>query len=253
MGHMGRWLLRLAGTVASGVVFAIVVLEIQIALGFRLVDSALFRYPWAALGLVFAALVFAGYRTWRSPKSAGGSAVIAAFGIVVVPFNVLLEPGPPPITVDFWRGGGALWIERTMTVDRSYPVVLVVTGPKDISGKTPAPTTGGSGPAEKGEGGADSVVARLSGEPRSAFTIVPDKAEPQALGGTGDLRWTWDATPRQEGPQRLILELDTTVKTPAGTAATGNIYRQFLLITVQAPTWYESARTWVVGVVRGGP
>ena len=250
MGDSGRWLLRMAGTVAGGVLFAIVVLEIQIALGFRLVDSALFRYPWAALGLVVAALVFAGYRTWTRPKSAGGSAVIAAFGIVVVPFNALLEPGPPPITVDFWRGGGALRIERTMTVDRSYPVVLVVSGPKDISGKTPAPTTSGSSP---GEEGADSVVARLSGEPSSAFAIVPDKEQPKPLGGAGDLRWTWDATPRQEGRQRLILELDTTVKTPAGTAAKGGIYRQFILITVQAPSWYEAARKRVIGFVSGGP
>jgi hypothetical protein len=222
-------------------------------LGFRLLDLPIFRYPWPTLGLIAAALVFAAYQTWMTGKGAGPSAAIAAFCIAVLPFNALLERAPPPIPVDFWRGGGALLVERTMTVERSYPVVLVVTGPKDISGKTPAPTTGGSGPAEKGEGGADSVVARLSGEPRSAFSIVPDKAEPQALGGAGDLRWTWDATPRQEGPQRLILELDTTVKTPAGTAATGNIYRQFLLITVQPPTWYESARKWVVGLVRGGP
>jgi hypothetical protein len=250
MGHTGRWLLRLSATVAGGVVFAIVVLEIEIALGFRLGDSALFRYPWAALGLVVAALVFAGYRTWTNPKSAGGSAVIAAFGIVVVPFNALLEPGPPPITVDFWRGGGALWIERTMTVERSYPVVLVVTGPKDLSGKPPAPAPGGGSP---GEEGADSVVAHLSGGPNAAFTINPDKEQAKPLAGAGDLRWTWDVRPRQEGPQRLILELDTTVKTPTGATTKGGIYRQFVLITVQAPLWYEAARRRVIAFFSGGP
>lgn len=250
MGDPRRWLLRLAGTVASGILVAIVVLELQIALGLRLLDLPIFRYPWPTLGLIVVALVFAAYQTWRTGKGAGPSVAIAAFCIAVLPFNALLERAPPPIPVDFWRGGGALSVERTMTVERSYPVVLVVTGPKDIAGKTPPPPTGGSNPADKG---ADSVVARLSGEPHSAFTIVPDKPQPQALGGGVDLRWTWDATPRQEGPQRLILELDTTVKTPAGAAATGNIYRQFLLITVQAPTWYEAARKWVIGFVRRGP
>jgi hypothetical protein len=95
------------------------------------------------------------------------------------------------------------------------------------------------------------LVAHLSGEPRSAFAIVPDKDEAKALNGKGDLRWTWDATPKQEGSQRLFLELDTTVKTPAGTTAKGNVYRQFILITVQAPTWYEAARKWLIGVVSG--
>jgi len=252
MGDSRRWLLRLAGTVASGVLLAIVVLEIQIALGFRLFDLPIFRYPWPTFGLIVAALVFAAYQTWTRPTGAAPSAAIAAFCIAVLPVNALFQAAPPPIPVDFWRGGGTLSLERTMSVGRSYPVALVVTGPKDISGKTPPPTAAGSSPAEKGES-TDSVVVRLSGEPRPAFTIVPDKAEAKALSGAGDLRWTWDATPRQEGPQRLILELDTIAKTQAGTAMTGNIYRQFILITVQAPTWYEAARKWVIDFVHGGP
>ena len=162
---------------------------------------------------------------------AGWVAGIALFGLAVLPFSALLEP-TPSIAVDFWRGGATLRIQRTMTVERTYPVVLVVSEPKEIGGLAPAPTTGGSGSVDPG---GDSLVAHLSGEPRSAFAIVPDKDEAKALSGKGDLRWAWDATPRQEGPQRLFLELVTTVKTPAGTTAKGNVYRQFILITVQAP------------------
>ncbi len=248
MAYTWRWFLRMARIVASGIVFAIVVLEIQLALGFRLVDSPLFRYPWPTVGLIAAALVFAAYHTWTTTTGAWASVGIAAFGVAVLPFNALLEPAPPPIAVDFWRGGGTLRIERAMTVERAYSVVLVVSGPRDISGKTPAPTPGGSGPAE---GGAESVVARLSGEPPSAFAIIPDKDEPKALGVAGDIRWDWRITPKQEGPQRLLLELDTAAKTPASVAAKGNIYRHFIFITVQAPTWYEAARRWVIGLVSG--
>src|SRR5216683_4390466 len=229
MGERWRWFLRMAGIVASGILFAIVVLEIQLALGFRLVDSPLFRYPWPTVGLIVAALIFAAYHTWTTATGAWASVGIAAFGIAVLPFNALLEPGPPPIAVDFWRGGGTLRIERAMTVERTYPVVLTLNGPKDISGKTPAPTAGGSGPVE---GDGESVVARLSGEPRSAFAIIPDKDEPKPLGVTGDTRWDWRVTPKQEGPQRLLLELDTAAKTPAGAAAKGNIYRHLIFITV---------------------
>jgi hypothetical protein len=248
MAYKWRWFLRMAGIVASGILFAIVVLEIQLALGFRLVDSPLFRYPWPTVGLIVAALVFAGYNTWTTTTGAWASVGIAAFGIAVLPFNALLEPAPPPIAVDFWSGGGTLGVERTMTVERTYPVVLVLNGPKDISGKTPAPTAGSKGP---GAGDGESVVARLSGEPRSAFAITPDKDEPKPLSATGDTRWDWRVTPKLEGPQRLLLEFDTAVKTQAGAAAKGNIYRHFVFITVQAPTWYEAARRWVIGLVSG--
>jgi hypothetical protein len=248
MAYTWRWFLRMAGIVASGILFAIVVLEIQLALGFRLVDSPLFRYPWPTVGLIAAALVFAAYHTWTSATAAWASVGIAAFAIAVLPFNVLLEPGPPPIAVDFWTGGGTLRIERAMTVERTYPVVLILSAPKYISGKTLAPTAGGSGPVA---GNGESVVARLSGEPRSAFAIVPDKDEPKALSVAGDTRWDWHVTPKQEGPQRLFLELDSAAKTPAGVAAKGNIYRHFIFITVQAPTWYEAARRWVIGLVSG--
>jgi hypothetical protein len=95
------------------------------------------------------------------------------------------------------------------------------------------------------------VVARLSGEPRSAFAIMPDKDEPKPLNVTGDTRWDWRVTPKQEGPQRLLLELDTAAKTPAGAAAKGNIYRHLIFIMVQPPTWYEAARRWVIGLVSG--
>jgi hypothetical protein len=248
MASQWRWFLRMARIVASGVVLAIVVLELQLALGFRLADTPLFRYPWPTVGLIAAALAFAAYNIWTTTTGAWASVGIAAFVVAVMPFNALLEPSPPLIPVDFWSGGGGLQIERTMSMERSYPVVLVLNGPKDISGKTPAPTTGGSGPvASNGEG----VVAHLSGEPRSAFAIMPDKDEPKPLSVTGDTRWEWRVTPKQEGPQRLLLELDTAAKTPAGAAAKANIYRHFMFVTVLPPTWYEAARRWVIGLVSG--
>ena len=248
MASRWRWFMRMARIVASGVVLAIVVLEIQRALGFRLADTPLFRYPLPTAGLIVAALAFAAYNTWTTTTGAWASVGIAAFVVAVMPFNALLEPAPPPIPVDFWSGGGALRLERTMTVERSYPIVLVLNGPKDISGKTPAPPTGGSAPLA---GDVDSVVARLTGEPRSAFAIMPDKDEPKPLSVTGDTSWDWRVTPRQEGAQRLLLELDTAAKTPAGAAAKGNIYRHFIFITVQPPTWYEAARRWIIGLVSG--
>jgi hypothetical protein len=248
MGDTGRWLLRMARIVASGVVLAIVVLEIQLALGFRLADTPLFRYPWPVAGLIVAALAFAAYNIGTTTTGAWASVGVAAFVVAVMPFNALLEPSPPPIPVDFWSGGGALRLDRTMTVERSYPIVLALNGPKDISGKAPAPTTGGIGPVA---GDGESVVARLSGEPRSAFAIMPDKDQSKPLAATGDLRWDWRVAPKQEGPQRLLLELDTAAKTPAGAAAKGNIYRHFIFIMVQPPTWYEAARRWVIGLVTG--
>jgi hypothetical protein len=42
----------MARIAATGVVLAIVVLEIQLALGFRLADTPLFRYPWHTVGLI---------------------------------------------------------------------------------------------------------------------------------------------------------------------------------------------------------
>ena len=119
MAPTWRWFLRLARLVATGVVLAIVVLEIQLALGFRLADTPLFRYPWPTVGLIAAALAFAAYNIWATTTGAWASVGIAAFVVAVMPFNALLEPAPPPIPVDFWTGGGTLLIERTMTVERA--------------------------------------------------------------------------------------------------------------------------------------
>ena len=185
MGDRWQWARRTVAIVAAGILFAIVVVEIQIALGFNL-DSPFFHLPWAAIGFAVAALAFAAYQARPTAMRAGVGAGIAVFGLAVLPFNALLEP-TPSIVVDFWRGGATLRIQRTMTVERAYPVVLAVSGPKDIDVTTPAQTTGGSGPVDSG---ADSLVAHLSGEPRSAFAIVPDKDEAKALNGKGDLRWT---------------------------------------------------------------
>jgi hypothetical protein len=80
---------------------------------------------------------------------------------------------------------------------------------------------------------------------------MPDKDEPKPLNVTGDTRWDWRVTPKQEGPQRLLLELDTAAKTPAGAASKGSIYRHLIFITAQPPTWYEAARRWVIGLASG--
>src|SRR5260370_37095046 len=100
MAYTWRWFLRMARIVASGIVFAIVVLEIQLALGFRLVDSPLFRYPWPIVRPVAAPLVFAPYHTCTTPPDDGASVGTAAFGTAVLPFNALRDPAPRPSAVD---------------------------------------------------------------------------------------------------------------------------------------------------------
>ena len=76
MASQWRWFLRMARIVATGVVLAIVVLEIQLVLGFRLVDTPLFRYPWPTVGLIVAALAFAAYNIWTTATGAWATLIV---------------------------------------------------------------------------------------------------------------------------------------------------------------------------------
>ena len=86
MGDRGRWARRAAGIVAAGILFAVVVVEIQIALGFNL-DSPFFRSPGVAIGFAVAALAFAVYQARPTAMRAGVGAGIALFGLAVLPFS----------------------------------------------------------------------------------------------------------------------------------------------------------------------
>jgi hypothetical protein len=236
------WLRRTAEIVALGVIFAIVVTEIELAAGFDLLDAPFFHSPPLAMALAVAALAFAGWQARPTATAAGMAAGVAAFGIVVLPFNALVER--PATPVDFWRGNAGLLLERVMTVNRPHSVVLVVKGAQQISNSV------GGQIGARDVLGADAIVARLSGEPQAAFTVVPDKDTTQAIGLTADMRWAWSATPRQQGPQRLLLQLNTLAKN-SGKDTVSNLYRQFIPITVQAPSWYEAGRKWLIDLVSG--
>ena len=51
--------------------------------------------------------------------------------------------------------------------------------------------------------------------------------------------------------QRLVLELDTLVKSRGAADRASNLYRQLIRITVQPPSWYEAARHWLINLVSG--
>jgi hypothetical protein len=99
---------------------------------------------------------------------------------------------------------------------------------------------------------ADTIVGRLLGEPRPTFTVAPEGDQPKPITMTDDMSWTWSVTPRREGPQRLVLELDTLKKGATGSDRASNLFRQLILVRVQPPSWYEAARNWLFGLVRGG-
>src|SRR5262245_61595178 len=239
-----HWLWRWIKIVALGVLFAIVVTEIELAMGFDLLDAPFFHVPWQAAVLGLVALAFALWQTRPSTTAAGLAAGVLVFGIVVLPLNALTER--PAMPVDFWRGNAGLLLDRTMTVNRPHSVVLIIKGAPQVG-----TTTGGGQPSARDVLGADVIVARLYAEPRPAFTVVPDKEQPKPINLTDDLRWTWTATPRQQGPQRLVLELDTVVKNRGAADTVSNLYRQLILITVQPPSWYEAGRQWLIDQVFG--
>jgi hypothetical protein len=238
----GEWLKRFAKILGIGILFAIVVTEIELAAGFDLLDAPFFHAPLQAIVLGVAALAFAIYQARPSTATRGLAAGVLLFGIVVLPFNALVERQPIP--VEFWKGTSGLLLDRTMTVGRPHSVILIIKGSQPVSG----PTAGGQADA-RGVLGADTIVARLFGDPRSSFTVVPDGNQPKAVNLTDDMRWAWTATPRQEGPQKLVLELDTIVKSRGAADRASNLYRQLVRITVQGPSWYEAIRNWLIGLV----
>src|SRR6266404_7195834 len=150
-----RWLRRTAEIVALGILFAIVVTEIELAAGFDLLDAPFFHSPPLAMALAVAALAFAGWQARPTATAAGMAAGVVAFGIVVLPFNALVER--PATPVDFWRGNAGLLLERAMTVNRPHSVVLVVKGAQQISNSV------GGQIGARDVLGADAIVARLSG------------------------------------------------------------------------------------------
>lgn len=235
-----QWLQRVLAIVASGVLFAIAVTELELALGFDLLDAPFFQSLPFAIGFAVVALAFAAFQASLSAASSRAVAGVIAFGLVVLPYNALSER--PPIPVEFWKGNAGLLLDRAMTIDRRHAVVFVIAGPKESGGRPVSP---------REAVGADVITARLFGEPRSAFTIAPDKDQTLPINLAGDMRWAWQATPRQEGVQRLILELGTVVKNRDGTETVNNLFRQTVLVTVHPLSWYEAARHRLIGLVSG--
>jgi hypothetical protein len=240
-----EWLLRFLKLVAGGIVVAIAVTEIQLSLGVDLIDAPFFHAPAEAFGLGVAALAYAAFQSRPGVKPAGMAASLLAFAIVVLPFNGFAER--PAIPVEFWKGTAGLLLDRTMTVNRPHPVVLVIKGAQPM-------TRPGAVPSQE-LFTADTIVGRLFGEPRPSFTVVPEGDLPKPVSLTEDMRWSWTVTPRQEGPQRLVLELDTLQKNPGSNGGkskgASSLYRQLVLVRVQSPSWYEAARNWLFGLLHG--
>ena len=240
----GEWLRRFFKILGIGVLFAIIVTELELALGFDLLDVPFFHAPLQAAVLGIAALAFALYQARPSTAARGVAAGVLLFGIIVLPFNALVERQPIP--VEFWKGTTGLLLDRTMTVGRPHTVVLIIKGSQPVSA-----TTGRSTADARDVSGADTIVGRLFGDPRASFTIAPDADQPKAISLAEDMRWAWKVTPRQEGVQRLVLELDTIVKSRGAVDRASNLYRQLIRITVQGPSWYEAARHWLINLVSG--
>jgi hypothetical protein len=236
-----EWLLRFLKLVAGGILVAIAVTEIQLGLGVDLLDAPFFHVPAEAIGLGIAALAYAAFQTRPGAKPAGMATSLLAFAIVVLPFSGFAER--PAIPVEFWKGTAGLLLDRAMTVNRPHPVALLIKGAQPM-------TKAGTVPSQE-LFTADTIVGRLFGDPRSSFTIVPEGDQPKSVTMTDDMRWTWTATPRQEGSQRLVLELDTLQKNRASNDKASSLYRQLILIRVQPPSWYEAARIWLFGLVHG--
>jgi len=230
------WLKRFAILVVVGVAFAIIVTELELALGVDLLDAPFFHAPVQAIALVAAALAFAFYQARPAAPRSARIAAVLAFGLVVMPFNALTERQAIP--VDFWRGDAGLFLDRTMTVNRPHAVALVIKANQPI-------TKGAAVPDARDVLGADTIVARLSADPRQSFTLAPDTAQAKPINLSEDMRWAWTATPRQEGPQRLILELDSLVKNRGSPDKASNLYRQYMRVNVQPPSWYEAGRNWL--------
>jgi hypothetical protein len=249
-----RWAWRTARIVVLGVLLAVGLIELLMAIGVDVFATPVLRSPKVAIGLVVIALFFAAYQARSTATNAGAGAGVALSGFATVPFILVpaLEPVPAATTAGFWKGSVAWQLERTMTVDQPYSMIVVVSGAKTFDLKGFAQTMGGSGSVDAKEVDVpDVLVARLHGQPRSVFSVVPEKADPQTIGVAGDMRWSLDVTPKQEGAQKLLLELYAVVKPRGGPDAIQNVFRQPIPITVEAVAWYTSVRRWAFGLLTG--
>ena len=230
------WLKRFAILVVAGLVFAVVVTELELAFGVDLLDAPFFHAPIEASALLAAALALAFYQARPAVPPSARIAAVLAFGLIVMPFNAFTDR--PAIPVDFWGGNAGLFVDRTMTVNRPHAVALVIKAGQPI-------TKGAAVPDARDVLGADTIVARLSADPRQSFSLAPEAAQAKPIALGEDMRWTWSATPRQEGPQRLVLELDSLVKTRGSPDKASSLYRQYMRVSVQPPSWYETGRKWL--------
>jgi hypothetical protein len=230
------WLKRFAILVVAGMVFAVIVTELELAFGVDLLDAPFFHAPILAIVLVAVALALVFYQARPGVTPSARIAAVLAFGLIVMPYNAFSER--PAVPVDFWAGNAGLFLDRTMTVNRPHAVALVIKGSQPI-------TKGAAVPDARDVLGADTIVARLSADPRQSFSLAPEAAQAKPIALGEDLRWTWTATPRQEGPQRLVLELDSLVKNRGAPDKASSLYRQYMRVSVQPPSWYEAARKWL--------
>lgn len=237
------WLLRFLRLVAGGIVLAVAVTEGVLALGFDLLDAPFFQAPGEALGLGAAALAFAAFQTRPAGRPASRAAALLLFGVVVLPFNAFGDK--PAMPVEFWKGTAGLLLDRSMTVGRPHAVVLLIKGAQPVGkGGAPAVLVDASG--------TESIVGRLFGDPADGFTVRPEGDQARSVSLTDDMRWAWSVTPRREGPQRLVLELDTLArardsKDRDSKNRASNIYRQLVVVRVLPPSWYEKGRNWLLG------
>jgi hypothetical protein len=243
---------RISGGVGGSVLLVAVATNIQAELGFDPWWPAL-RSSWVVLGALGALAFFWAYRQGqlKAVGASGGTGTVL-FGIVALPFHAPLAPLPPATSADFWKGAAALQLERAMTVEQTYPAIIVVTRAGAFDLLALGKEMGSSGSIDiRAVQVSDVMVARLFGEPRSGFSIVPDRAESKAIGQNGEIRWSWDVTPKTEGKQKLVFELDAIVKSSAGTEAPSNVYRQFIPIEVEVVPWYRSAINWLWRILTG--
>jgi hypothetical protein len=235
------WLLRFAKLLSAGLLVAICVTELELAFGVDLLDVPFFQMPAQAIWLGLTALAFAAYQTRPAATARGVAMALLVFAVVVLPYNGFVER--PALPVEFWRGTTALFLDRVMTVNRPHSVVLVSKAAQPVGQASQGQ------PQDRFTGA--TIVARLAGEPDSSFSIAPSGDQARALAGTEDVRWAWTATPRREGAQRIVLELDTMQKHPGASETPSNVLRQLVVVRVQAPSWYEQGRERLLHLMWG--
>ncbi|MBX9945352.1 MAG: hypothetical protein K2Y40_14810 [Reyranella sp.] len=143
-------------------------------------------------------------------RKAGAGAALFGAGAISLGIPSVSPPPPAIATAPYWNGHAALKLETTMTVDRTYPAVVVVSGAQTFDLKAVELAMRGRGDVQSREVKvADVLEARLDGNPSSAFSIALAPSTPaiQGAGPGGDMRWKWDVTPRQAGAQALTFDL----------------------------------------------